>query len=247
MKTIRTMMTIAAVAAAAHAEVSPDELIRAVDRMSPEQAHSLQRTLEAKLWKPVPGGFFHRLAVDLNASCSVFDEVGIGALSLSGGGLDMDVVTGGDVGLLWRVAGDRLRVGLRMDSWSVRDANLGEGGYSRADLSGSGLGLAVNYQWVRAKSWLLWTEVVPTAAGVELETVDTPRGAATTLREFDGTYGAVDVRAGVALRFNPALSLLLSGGYRFAESIDLEEGGREGPVEFDASGFTGRIGLGINF
>jgi len=43
------------------------------------------------------------------------------------------------------------------------------------------------------------------------------------------------------------LTLFLSAGYRFAESVDLEEGGRTSGVKFDASGFSGRFGLGVNF
>jgi hypothetical protein len=247
MKTIRMAMAALALAAASRAEVSPEELIRAVDRMSPEQALALQQTLEAKLWQPVPPGFFHRMAADVGASWSVFDTVGIEPRSLSGGALDVDAAGGLDVGVLWRVAGDRLRVGLRFATWAATDSDLGEGGYSRADLEGGNVGLAVNYQWVRTESWLLWTEVVPAAGSIALETVDTPAGGTTTLREFDGTYGEVAVQAGVSLRINPAVSVFLSGGYRFAESIDLEEGGRERPVGFDASGFTCRVGLGINF
>lgn len=52
---------------------------------------------------------------------------------------------------------------------------------------------------------------------------------------------------GVSLRLNPVISVFLSGGYRVSESVNLEEGGSETVLEFDASGWMGRFGLGINF
>jgi hypothetical protein len=114
-------------------------------------------------------------------------------------------------------------------------------------VAGGSLSLAANYQWVRSDSWLLWTEIAPGVGSVALETVDTPNGEATTLRSFDGSFTQVDLQGGVSWRFNPVLTLFLSAGYRFAESVDLEEGGKTSEVKFDASGFSGRFGLGVNF
>jgi len=234
-------------AVGAHGETSPDDLIRAVDQMTPEQVHEFQQKLEAKMWKPVPQGFFTRMAVDLGVSYSSLHTVNLSSLSLSGGEMDVDQVSGLDLGLLWRLFDERFRFGLRFGSWAATDSNLGEAGYSRADVAGGSLSLAANYQWVRSDSWLLWTEIAPGVGSVALETVNTPSGEATTLRSFDGSFAQVDLQGGASWRLNPVLSLFLSAGYRFAESVDLEEGGRTSAVKFDASGFTGKLGLGVNF
>ncbi len=249
MKTIRISVILVLVCGvAAYAEVTPDDLIKAVDQMTPEQVNEFQRKLDAKLWKPVPQGFFSRMAVDLGLSFSSLNTVDFGAVPLSGGNLDVESVSGLDLGLLWRVgSGDRFRLGLRLGGWGAIDSNLGAAGYSRAELTGGSLAFAANYQLIRSKSLLVWTELAPGAASVTLDTVDTPMGQPTTLRSFDGSYGQLDVQAGASWRFNPVLMLFMSGGYRFAESVDLEEGGKTRDMEFDASGFVGKFGLGINF
>ena len=161
--------------------------------------------------------------------------------------MDVEEVGGASVGLLWRVAGDDLRLGLRMESWAAEDSKLLPAGYSSVDVIGGSAALAVNYQWIRSDSWLVWSEVAVGGGGVSVDTVDTPSGKASTLRTFDETFGQLDLQAGASWRFNPVLSLFLSAGYRFAEAIELEEGGEPSPIKFDASGFQSRLGLGVNF
>lgn len=249
MKKMRWMMAVLlAGSGLAWGEVTPDELIRAVDQMSPEQVQTLRQKLDAKTWKPIPEGFFSRLAVDLGIGSAALDSIDLSGVSLSGGNLDIDMVSGLDLGLLWRVgAGDRFRLGLRLGGWEGTDSNLGAGGYSSADLTGGYLALAAQYQWIRTASCLVWTELAPGVGGVALDTVDTPSGQPTTLRSFEGTYGQMDILAGASWRVNPILAVYLSGGYRLAESVDLDEGGQTSAVEFDASGFVSRLGLGFNF
>jgi hypothetical protein len=231
---------------AAYGAVTPDELIKAVDQMTPEQVNELQTKLEAKMWKPVPQGFFTRMSVDVGMSFSSLDTVDLGSVALSGGDMDVDQVGGLDLGLLWRVGeGDRLRLGLRFGGWEALDSNLGGAGYSSAEVTGGYMAFAANYQWVRTPSCLVWTEIAPGSVAIDI--VDTPTGQPTTLRSFDGEYGQVDLQAGFSWRFNPVMTLFLSGGYRFAESVDLEEGGKTRDAEFDASGFVGKFGLGINY
>lgn len=233
--------------AMANAEIKPDDLIRAVNQMSPEQANEFQQKLEARMWKPIPQGFFTRMAADVAISSASLDSVKLSSISLSGGDMDVDQVGGLDLGLLWRIFNDRFRFGFRLGSWAVADSNLGPAGYSRAEVAGGSFSLAANYQWVRSESWLLWTEVALGSGTVAIETVDTPIGHATTIRELGGTFGQADVQIGASWRFNPVLSLFLSGGYRMAESVDLDEGGQTSSVKFDASGFNSRVGLGVNF
>lgn len=241
------MVLVLAWGVMAQGEVTPEELIRGVDKMSPEQVRDLQQKLESKLWQPVPPGFFSRMAVDFGLSSSSLDTVDLRSISRSGGGLVIDQVSGADFGLLWRLHNDQLRLGFRGSSWGATDSNLGEAGYSRVDLTGGSIALVVNYQWVRSSSWLFWTELAPGSGNVEVEAVDTPAKEPTTLRWFDSSFSQVDIQAGASWRFNPVLTLFLSGGYRFAENVDLKEGGRKSAVKLDASGVSGRIGLGVNF
>jgi hypothetical protein len=233
---------------AAYGQLTPDDLIKAVDQMTPAQVNEFQQKLDAKLWKPVPEGFFTRMSADVGVSGSSLDTVDLGSLTLSGGKMDVESVSGVDLGLLWRVGdGDRFRLGVRFGGWGAIDSNLAEAGYSRAELTGGYLKLAANYQLIRSKSCLVWAEIAPGAGSVTMDTVDTPTGQPSTLRSFDGSFGQVDFQAGASWRFNPILSLFLSGGYRWAESVDLEEGGKTRDAEFDASGFVGKFGLGVNY
>ncbi|MCE9616249.1 MAG: hypothetical protein K8T26_18405 [Lentisphaerae bacterium] len=242
---VGALLVTASVAAAA--DVSSEDLLKAVDQMSPEQAHAFSQKLEAKLWKPVPEGFFGRMAVDLGVTGSQLDKVNLNGVSQSGGERDVESASGMDIGLLWRAYSPRLRLGVRLESWAATDDNLGAGGYTRVDLQGGGLLAVINYQWVRSDHWLVWTEVGGGGGGVALDTVDTPVGQATTLRSFDGTYGMGSAQAGAAWRLNRAIALFASGGYRLAESVELDEGGQDTAVEVDASGPSGRVGLGVNF
>jgi hypothetical protein len=247
MKRMLAIMMMVACGMAAKAEVTPDEVLGAVDKMTPEQAHAFSQKLEAKLWQPVPEGFFSRMALDMGVSGGSLDDAGLSGLTLSGGDLDVESVGGLDLGIFWRLFDPRFRLGLRMGSWGSTDSNLGPAGYSRVDLLGSTLALAANMQWVRNPNWLIWTEVAPGSGSVRMDVVDTPVGQATTLRSFDGGYALLDLQAGAAWRLNAILSVFVSGGYRFAESIDLEEGGTETALDFNASGGFGRVGVGVNF
>ncbi len=248
----RSVMTIGivlllALALGTWAEVTPDALIQAVDQMTPEQVHAFRQKLDARLWDRLPEGFFGRMAVDIGMMYSAVDSLEYGTLAFAGGDMDLDSVEGMDVGVLWRACKERFRLGVRMGSWTATDSNLAEDGYTRVELSGGSISLAAQYQWIRSDSWLLWTELAPGTSAVTLETVNTPVGEATTLHTFDGDFGHLDVVAGVSWRMNRVLSLFLAGGYRFAESMRFEEGGSKTDLKLDASGFTAKLGLGINF
>ncbi len=227
--------------------VTPQDVLDAVDRMTPEQVVELYQKLDARLWRPIPAGFFTRLGADVALSATSIDSVDLPALRLSAGDLDLEQAGGADFGLLWRVSAQRLRVGLRLSSIAARDSDLEATGYSRAELAAGAVALAINHQWIRTAHWLVWTEAAPGWAAVRLETIDTPAGGPTTLREFDGAYAQLVLQAGVALRFNPALALSLAAGYRFCDSVELEEGGRKSGLELDASGWVTRLGLAVNF
>jgi len=231
----------------AYAEVTPEQVLEAVDKMTPEQVLALSQKLESKVWKPIPEGFFTRAAFDIGVSGSSLDKVDLKSVPLSGGKLTVDEIDGLDLGLLWRIGGEHFRLGLRMSAWDTYDSNLGEGGYSRVEISGGSVALAANVQAIRTDKFLLWAEVAPGGSWVAIDTVDTPSGQATTLRQLDASFGQVDVTAGASWRMNRILSFSASGGYRFAESVTLEEGGQKIDARLDASGYLGRIALGFNF
>ncbi len=230
------------------AEVTPDHLLQAIEEMSPEQVRSLHQTLRQK-HSAAPTSKRHAKgkALDVGFSYSSFDTVNLSSVTQSGGNMNLDDVRGFDIGLLWRPAGERFLLGFRFGNWMANDSNLGEGGYTRADLKGGYFSVAANYQLVRSDAWILWAEVAPGFGNIDLKTIDTPNEAATTLRFFDGSFVQADLQAGISYRCRPHVTVFLSGGYRFAESINLEEGGRKSDLTFDASGFTGKWGIGFNF
>jgi len=246
-KLVVAVLFVAVCVFVSHAEISSEDLIDAVDQMTPEEAHDFTQKLEAKLWKPVPEGFFSRMAVALDVGISSFDEVDLSTVAMTAGEMDVDTVSGTAVTILWRLLNERARGGIRFGSWLSEDSDLGPAGYSRAEIQEGHVSVALNYQWIRTDRWLLWTETNLGAGSISLETIDTPTGDSTTLRSFDGEFWLVDLRTGGSLRLNPVLSMFVSWGYCLAEDVDLEEGGSETPVSVDVSGYSGQLGLGINF
>jgi len=231
------------------AELTPEELIRAVDKMTPEQTVELMQRFDAKFWQPIPLGFFRRMAVDVGLSWSRPDSLTGSILDSASASPDLDQWGGLDFSILWRVDSRRTRLGLRFSSWAARDADMQAAGYTRAEALASQIALGLNYQWFTSPTspWIVWTEVSPGWATYELDVVNTPTGAATTWRTFEASYGFLDLFAGFSFRFNRALCLLVSGGYRFSDSADLDEGGRDVGSTIDTSGPVVRVGLGVNF
>jgi hypothetical protein len=240
-------LVVLSLGAMARAEVTPDEVIKAVDQMTPEQVNTLGRKLEARYWKPIPEGFFSRVAIGIDASGYALDKVDLAGATPSAGARDLEDAGGMDVSFLWQAWTPRSRIGFRCGSFGSEDDDLTPGGYSRAELYGGYGALVGNWQFVRADHWLLWGEVAGGYGQLSAETVDTPAGGATTQRDFDGDFWLGDVRLGVSWRFNPVLDLHASAGYRFAQEVDLEEGGDNAGFRADPSGFGVQLGLGINF
>jgi hypothetical protein len=234
-------------AMAARAEVTPQEMLDAVDKMTPQEAYDLALKLEAKTWDPIPEGFFSRIAARLDAAACWLDDVDLGGLNLSAGSLDVEEADGLDITVLWQLFRPDLRLGFRIGAFSVEDSDLDGGGYSRVTLDGAYGEFVANWACVRRPHWLVWGEAGIGGGGLDVESVDTPAGAATTLREFDGDFWLADLRAGVTWMFNDVLSLSLSGGYRFAGEADLDEGGHNTGLSADPSGPGVQLGLGINF
>jgi hypothetical protein len=104
-----------------------------------------------------------------------------------------------------------------------------------------------NYQFVRDTHWQVFAQAAAGVGGARLDTLDTPKGQATTIHSYDAGFPWAQVQVGVALRANPVLTLFAGGGYRFAGSATLSEGGESQHGKLDLSGATGRLGLAFNF
>ena len=229
------------------AEVTPEALLEAVDQMSPAQVLQFQQSLEAKLWEPVPVGFFTRLAVEVGGWASRLDRINYDEVALVVDDLDVDMINGMDVQLLWRVSPERLRLGFNAGLWQSSHARLRDAGYSSIDVSGGSLALVAHYQWLRSDTVWGWAQVAPGISTLSITTVNTPTDEATTLRRFEADYWEVTLLGGLAWRFNPVLHLAVAGGYRFTETLDMDEGGRSSDIRFRGDGAIGRISLGANF
>jgi hypothetical protein len=227
--------------------VSPEDVLEAVEAMSPEQVEVLLKKLDAKLWEPVPESIFTRLSVLVAGSLHQFETVDLAPLGLTASGVDLSDADGAEVALFWQVIDPGLRIGIRMAGWEVWDSSSTVNGYSRAELQGGSLCIAASYFVLRDPSWQAWVDIAVGGAAVVVETLDTPAGQPSTIRELDNEFTVGEVGAGVAWRFNPVLALFGSAAYRLAESADLNEADNPANVEVDLSGFTGRIGIAFGF
>ena len=243
-----TLVLVGTLAAGtATAQVTPEDVLSAVDEMSPEQVYELYEKLDAKLWHPLPEGFFTRLGVLFSVSGTTFDKVNLSSLGLAVGGLDVDRASGAEMSLLWQCFDPRFHLGVRGGSWYSRDSDRAAAGFSRVEVEGGHLSLACTYRLVRETEWQVWAEAAVGVAGMTVDILNTPLGAASTVRELEAGMWMGDIGAGAAWRFNPVLSLFGALGYRLTEDVDLEEGGDDIGASVDASGVSGRIGISANF
>jgi hypothetical protein len=229
------------------AETTPDDILKAVDQMSPEQVQALSDKLQARYWEPIPGGFFTRMAAVGSISGSTYDKVDLSSASLSSSDLDLESVGGAEFELLWWIFSKNSHIGFKFGSAESRDSALTAPGYSSAALLNNSIGLVANHQFIRGEHWQLWSELGVGAASFALNTINTPAGEGTTIHEYDGSYAFVDLELGVSLRLNPVISIFGAGGYTFADTASIDEGDVEGMTEIDASGARVRAGLSFNF
>ncbi|MCX7010613.1 MAG: hypothetical protein NTY53_25775, partial [Kiritimatiellaeota bacterium] len=211
------------------------------------EAQLFYQKLESKFWQPLPEGFFTRMSVSIAAEVSGLAKVSPGSQSATAGKLDMNRARGGEFTLLWNICDPKLRLGFEMSSLLASDSKLEDGSYARSDLLGGLGGLVINYQLVRQDSWNLFTQATVGVGGARLDTLDTPKGQATTIHSYDTSFPWAQLQAGLAWRPNSVLTFFASGGYRFAGRADLSEGGDDQHGKLDVSGATCRFGLGFNF
>lgn len=230
------------------AETTPEDILRAVDQMTPEQAHELQRKIAKRQWDPVPGGFFDRLAIRGSFNVQSVKDIDLAALNLSSGNdLDLDVMGGGEFTVLWQLFSDRFRTGFKGAALYAEDSDISTAGYSRVELNQNAAALVANYQLVRADKFLWWTEAGLGGGSITMEVLDTPSGGSSTLLEYEKDYGLAELSTGIEWRFNSELSLNVHVGYQFAEEIELEQAGQKTALSIDPSGVKGGLGLSYNF
>jgi len=246
-KMLMAATALALLPVATRAETSAQDLLNAVDKMTPDEALLFRQKLEAKYWQPLPEGFFTRMSISIAAEVSGLSRVTPGSQSKTGGELDLNRASGGALTLLWNVCDPRLRLGLEFESLLASDSTLDDGSYARSDLQSGLLGLVVNYQLIRESCWELYAQGTAGFGGARLDTLDTPKGQASTEHSYDASFPWAQLQVGAAWRPNPVLTLFISGGYRFAGRADLHEGGEDQHGSLDISGATGRLGLGFNF
>lgn len=247
MKLLIATAAVTLLTCSARAETSAQDLLNAVDKMTPEEAQLFQQKLAAKYWQPLPEGFFTRMSVSLAGEVSGLAKVSPGVQSPAAAKLDLKRAGGGEVALLWNVLDPKLRIGFEFGSLVASDSKLEDGSYARSDLLGGLGGVVANYQLVRQEHWNLFTQASLGVGGAQLDTLDTPKGQATTIHSYDGSFAWAQLQAGIAWRPNSVLTFFASGGYRFASRVDLSEGGEEHHGKLDVSGATGRLGLAFNF
>ncbi len=240
-------LTVALFAVACcHGEVTPSEVLDAVDKMTPEQALEFTQKLESRLWDPLPYGFFSSMAVMVGPSIHEIDSIEVPPGV--GGAADArpDGAAGQEVSIIWRCMGEQTLVGLRFATLAGDESRTAGGGYQRTEILSGSVAVALHQQLVRSESWLLWVDVSGGYAGLEMEEVVTPAEGGSTVRYYDGGYAFGEVRGGATWRINPILGIYASGGYRFADDVSLDEGDIESGIDLDHSGACFQLGLAVN-
>lgn len=229
-------------------EIAPEDILKAIDQMTPEQAHEVEAKLAKRQWDPVPGGFFERLALNGSIAVLTMDEIDLDAFKLSTGeDLELEALGGSQMSIMWRLFSERFRAGFKFAGYMAEDSDMGPGGYSSVELTNDTAAITANYQIIRSNSFLWWTEASLGGGNLAMEIIDTPVGEATSVRHLKKEYGFGELASGIAWRFNSKLSLNGFAGYQFADEIELEEGGKSTGIELEPKGWKAGLGLSYNF
>lgn len=230
------------------AETTPEDILRAVDQMTPAQAHELQKKLVERQWDPVPGGFFERLAIRGSMNVQSLKDVDLSSLNLSSGNdLKLDVVAGSEVAILWQGFNEKFRAGFKFSRLYAEDSDISNAGYSRVEMTQNTAALVANYQLLRADKFLWWSEAALGGGRIDMDVLDTPAGSPSTLSKYDKSYGIGELTTGIDWRFNSELSLNVYVGYQFSKEIELDQADRATNITIDPSGVKGGFGLSYNF
>lgn len=230
----------------AWAETTPDEIVAAVDKMTPEQAQELFHSVAKKMHENKGERRGSGLGLALSTAYASFDKVEVPFSTSAGEKLNIDEPWGAQLDITSRCRCERMRWGLRLAGWTPQDADISDAGYTRATLAAYEVSVLANVQLVRKPRFLVWGEAAGGRGSAALETLDTPAGEASTLRELTANYWVGDVRAGVAWRSRPGCAVFGTGGYRFANDTKWKEADRDTSARLDTSGFVASIGVAFN-
>jgi hypothetical protein len=232
----------------AWAETTPEEILDAIEEMTPEQVKELETSLAKRKWEPLPGGFFDRIAFKFSVVGADAGGLDFSSANLSSGNdLELEAVGGDELSVLWQMFDKRFRAGFKFACMVSEDSDMGDNGYSSAELFQTTSAIVANYQLVRTDAFIWWTEAALGGSYIELELLDTPLGEASTIHRYDKSYAQGELSTGFDWRFNPVLSLNCFIGYQYADDMRLEEGGRKTGIKFDPKGYKGGVGLAYNF
>ncbi len=230
------------------AETTPEDILKAVDQMTPEQAHELHKKITKRQWDPVPTGFFDRLAIKGSMNVQSLKDVNISSLNLSSGkDLNLETIGGSEFGILWQVFNDRFRAGFKLAALAAEDSDMSTTGYSSVEMTLNTAALVANYQLVKSNKFIWWTEAALGGGNIDMEVLDTPTGGPSTLARYDKGYGMGELTTGIDWRFNSELSLNLYAGYQFSEDVKMKQADQTTGITVDTSGVKGGMGLSYNF
>jgi opacity protein-like surface antigen len=243
---IAAMAVVAAGLGVQAADLSPEDLIKAVDKMTPEQAHQVKRELDSKSRQTRSYAWLSQFSVEFAGVWERFDKYGIENERFSADKPDLEKSMGGALALQWKPL-DYLGLGVEYGFYAGSDKDLSNGSYSSAKLLGSHTAARIRLEFLKQRYVLAWADASVGMGSVAIETVDTPRGQATTLREYDADYWFATPAVGLAFRCTEGFSIFGQAGYRFCEKVDLKQGGSKlSDRELDGSGVELRLGVGFN-
>lgn len=108
------------------ADIAPEDLVKAVDKMTPEQAHQLKRELDNKSRQTRKYAWFSRFSVEFAAVWERFDKYGIENESFSADKPDLEKSMGGVLALQWKPL-DYLGLGVEFGFYAGSDKDLSNG------------------------------------------------------------------------------------------------------------------------
>lgn len=242
-KTIVTVIVALSASLGCLAQVAPEELIKAVDAMTPEQARELRHTLGEKL-APSPRASFY-----IAPSMSKYNKTGVEeGVKFSADEPDVSKIMGLAIGFTCEVL-PMVRIGPELGLNSVMDSDYKKDrGYSRATLQTVDGALVVQVKPMGFRHGSLWLDAAGGYGSAWLETLNTPSSEndSSTVREKSAGYWFVTPRLGAAWKLGRYAALFGTAGYRFAESVSMKQGGESTGPSFDSSGYEFRLGLGFN-
>lgn len=226
------------------AESTPDELIKTVEKMTPDQLIQLNKIVRDK-YSEKYGEPFSRFGINFDYDLIGFKKTGVEDMTFSGGDMNLDAMMGGTISLYWRCK-SMLQLGVEYQGFTGWDANRNRNGYSDADFAGYMSGLSANYHVLRMEQFGLWVNLTGGYGEIALETLNTPAGESSEMRRYRQSYFFGKAGVGAQWRLTHWFSVFASGGYRLAEKVELKEGGDKTGFDLDASGYEAKVGIGFN-